>query len=130
MQPYPSSVNALRQRPLSLLRTALFALLALGVMLRPMAMELCEALTKDHQAPAHAHAHHHDHEHQADEATGGEDWHVHGEQAQAEAGGGAVDIVQRFIFEPLRFGAAPVPTLRMPSVRGTHGPGPFRPPIG
>jgi hypothetical protein len=126
-------VNALRHRPLTLLRTALFALLALGVMLRPMAMELCEAFTKDHQAPAHAHAHHHEHDHHpAEDAAGdsaSEDWHVHGEQAQADAGGGAADLVLPVVFKPIHYGAAPAPTLHVASVPSVHAIAPFRPPI-
>lgn len=125
-------MNRTRHHPLSPLRTALFALLVLGVMLRPMAMELCEAFTKDHLAPAHAHVHHHDdgdHAGDVPAVDDSEDWHVHGKQVQADTGG-AADLVVAFVFDPIRYGAAPVPTLQVASVPAVHDLGPFRPPIG
>lgn len=95
-----------------------------------MAMEFCEALTVDHESAAHAHKHHHEHAHDPGEDTRGEDWHAHGEQARADSGGGAIDMVRPFLFEPVRLGSARVPSQRIASAPSARVPGPFRPPIG
>ena len=114
----------------SWLRTACFALLVLGIAVRPMLMTLCESATTDHRAPAHAHAHGHPHVHSADEDRSGEAWHAHGDDDQLQAANTPVDLVRPLVFQPVFYGAIAVPTLQVATVPTVHVPGPFRPPIG
>jgi predicted cobalt transporter CbtA len=121
-------VLRLPAHPPKLFRAALIALLALGVVVRPMLPMLCEIGTVDHAEAAHAHAHGHAHAHAADEAVDPVEAHHHddGELAQQL---GAIDVAPLFAFVPVVHPQVAVPRPRVTRIPAAHASGPFRPPI-